>query len=145
MCPEHKSKPASAYRLDMAQRNRIRIMAATRFGFLRRCRGCTCGSPAHTEVSVEQIGFGNAVSWPVDDCSSSLEHHYMVCYAKSLIDELFHQHDGHALRFQLPDRRERLIDDDRRKPGGGLIQHKHPGPRHQGLGNSQHLLLTTRK
>src|SRR5690606_34033997 len=85
------------------------------------------GGPAHDDVAVlEQVGV-------VDDVQRRLG---------VLLDE---QHAGAPLAVDLADDLEDLLDEERREPEGGLVEHDQPGLGHQGARDREHLLLAPRE
>src|SRR5215471_9934441 len=91
-----------------------------------------------------EIGFELGIGEPVDD--AAIFHHVVAIRnrrseAKILLD----QEDGETLLLEHADGLADLLDDDRGKTLGRLVEEKKPRTRAQDAPNGEHLLLAARK
>src|SRR5262249_14157219 len=101
---------------------------------------------SHTQIVVQlvEIGFQLGIGEPVDD--AAIFHHVVAIRnrrseAKILLD----QEDGETLLLWHSDGLADLLDDDRRKTLGRLIEQKEPRARAQDAADGEHLLLAAGK
>src|SRR6516164_1886026 len=97
-------------------------------------------SHAQIIVKLVEIGFQLGIGEPVDD--AAIFHHVVAIRnrrseAKILLD----QEDGETLLLELAD----LLDDDRGKTLGRLVEEEEPRTRAQDAPNGEHLLRAARK
>src|SRR6478752_4760148 len=91
------------------------------------------------EVRLE-LGIGE----PIDD-ATVLDHVIAVRHRRSEAKILLDQEDGEALLLEHADGLADLLDDDRGKTLGRLVEEEEPRTRAQDAPNGEHLLLAARK
>src|SRR6266702_5917669 len=108
--------------------------------------GVVAAKESHAQIVVKlvEIGFELGIGEPVDD--ATIFHHVVVIRnrrseAKILLD----QEDGETLLLEHADGLADLLDDDRGKTLGRLVEEEEPRTRAQDAPNGEHLLLAARK
>src|SRR6516162_7304550 len=108
--------------------------------------GVLAAKESHAQIVVKfaEIGFEFGIGEPVDD--AAIFHHVVAIRnrrseAKILLD----QEDGETLLLEHADGLADLLDDDRGKTLGRLIEEKEPRARAQDAADGEHLLLAAGK
>src|SRR5499427_3766338 len=101
-------------------------------------------SHAQIVVKLVEIGFELGIGEPVDD--ATIFHHVVaIRNRRSEAKVLLDQEDGETLLREHADSLADLLDDDRGKTLGRLVEEEEPRTRAQDAPNGEHLLLAARK
>src|SRR5262245_4257355 len=103
-------------------------------------------SDSHTQIVVQfiEIGLELGIGEPVDN-AAILHHVVAIRNRRSEAKILLDQEDGETLLFEHADGLADLLDDNRRKAFGRLVEQKEAGAGAQDAADGEHLLLTPGK